>query len=152
MIFKVKGIGRGWGEPLPERWCSCSSSAPHEGSCEEENDTSAQGYLFFTSKVIFICRLLPVQISLVERQGGNSTGFKFGDAQMMKNKQEKSSLKITTIGQLVTVEHGWALDWFTKKLFWNFKECQLVSMEACLAEQMSEKNLSQIMLLPLVLA
>ena len=32
------------------------------------------------------------------------------------------------------------LDRFTKKLFWNFKECQLVSMEACLAEQMSEKN------------
>ena len=62
-----------------------------------------------------------MQISLVERQGGNSTGFKFGDAQMMKNKQEESSLKITTIGQLVTVEHGWALDWFTKKLFLEFQ-------------------------------
>ena len=34
----------------------------------------------------------------------------------------------------------WALDRFTKKLFWNFKECQQVSMKACLAEQMSEKN------------
>ena len=32
------------------------------------------------------------------------------------------------------------IDRFTEKLFWNFKECQLVSMEACLAEQMSEKN------------
>ena len=32
------------------------------------------------------------------------------------------------------------VDQFTKKLFWNFKQCQLVSMEACLAEQMSEKN------------
>merc|ERR1719295_1165043 len=44
------------------------------------------------------------------------------------------------------------LDRFTKKLFWNFKECRLVSVEACLAEQMSEGNFSQMSLLPLVLA
>ena len=39
-----------------------------------------------------------------------------------------------------TLGFEFSLDRFAKKLFWNFKECQLVSMEACLPEQMSEKN------------
>ena len=33
-----------------------------------------------------------------------------------------------------------ALDRFTKELFWNFKECQVVSMEAYQDKQMSEKK------------
>ena len=32
------------------------------------------------------------------------------------------------------------LDRFTKELFWNFKECQVVSMEAYWYKQMSEKK------------
>ena len=32
------------------------------------------------------------------------------------------------------------LDRFTKELFWNFKECQVVSMEAYQDKQMSEKK------------
>ena len=35
---------------------------------------------------------------------------------------------------------GCPLDRFTKELFWNFKECQVVSMEAYHNKQMSEKK------------
>ena len=46
----------------------------------------------------------------------------------------------------------WALDWFTKNFFWNFKMCIANSMEDYHSGQLAKKSFPQMLLLHKVLA